>query len=88
MLVTITEYRNAAKGPDGQDWALGRKATFVAVQSLTAAGSVNLDQETRLVRVASDTVITADPNGAAELVQSSEWFNVLGGETITIAEVT
>ena len=88
MLTTITEFKDAAKGPNGQDWSLGKKTAFVAVQNRTTAGSRTLDAATRLIRIASDTNITVDPNGTAELVVGESWFDVVGGETITIAEVT
>lgn len=88
MLVTITEYKNAASGPNGQDLALGSAKGFVAVQNRTDAGTRTLDAATKLIRVATDTNITIDPNGTAELVVAGEsWFQVEGGEELTIATV-
>lgn len=88
MLVTITEYRNSAKSPNGESWSLGAKGDFVQVQSAAADGNLVAHADTRLIRVSTDTAITVNPNGTAELVMPGEsWFAVAGGETIAIATV-
>ena len=85
MLVTVTEYSGNAYSNNGVPLPIGAKKSFVGVKSRTSDGSVSLGQNTRLIRVATDTPITINPNGAPELVQGGEWFDVGGGETLAIA---
>lgn len=91
MKVSITEFRDCAYDGLGNALPLGRNRT--ACQVITAAGAASaLSDDTRFVRIATDTAIHIDIAGGAtgatdELFPANivEYLAVNGGETFTIA---
>lgn len=90
MLVTITEYRTIATDGDGNDLPIG--GSYIQTQVRTTAGTVTLDNETRMVRIATDTAVRSDIHKAGDAapmlhMPGTEFFSARGGATVTITVV-
>lgn len=90
MLVTATQYRQLATGPNGERLPIGDSIS--GHEALTGDDSfAAMAAGTTLVRVGTDTAITLTPSGSSAAMfmpaNSVEFFAVVAGQTLAVATV-
>lgn len=92
MLVTITQFAEVERTPNGEVIQMGRR--YLAADQLTANGtSPAFATGCKLIRVATDTSIEINPYGEGtgdEMLLPAgavEFFPAAAAQTLTIAEV-
>lgn len=88
MLITIAQYRGGAKDEQGRPMPLGGRAELISVIERTSVGDfAALNAATRLIKISTSEPITVNPNGAREVLNDTDWWQVAGGETIAAAAI-
>lgn len=91
MLVTITQYARMAKDADNREMPAGELIVGPTVEVTVDGEQDPLSDDTRVIRVATDTAVTLDAGGDEPVgllpADSVTFHKMSGGDVLTITTV-